>query len=250
MGLPGPESAYFHPSEVQKFLERDLTEKCEEVLGKTKVQVCVAAALGRPDSHLIELAGTQRADLIVVGTNQRRGLYRLGSVSRGVLQHASTNVACVPMSAVEDDGARSIPQFRRVLVPTDLSTRGNCAIALAYSVVRPGGEICLVHVTAPTKRRTSDQSSPKSQAEEGRHTAAQLQALVPEAAGARRIKTRTEVAEHLEPAMAICQAAERFSADLICMGSRGRSGLAKALLGSVTQAVMAQSKRPVLVMRG
>ena len=44
-------------------------------------------------------------------------------------------------------------------------------------------------------------------------------------------------------------AAERFGADLICMGSRGRSGLTKVLLGSVAQGVMAQSKRPVLVLR-
>ena len=55
--------------------------------------------------------------------------------------------------------------------------------------------------------------------------------------------------EHTQPAMAICQAAERFGADLICMGSRGRSGLTKVLLGSVAQGVMAQSKRPVLVLR-
>lgn len=249
LGLPNPASAHYWPSEVQKFLERDLRERCEEILGKVKVRICFATTLGRPDPQLIELAGTQRADLIVVGTNQRRGLYRLGSVSRGVLQHASINVACVPMSAIEDDGARSMPQFRRVLVPTDFSTWGNRAIALAYSVVRAGGEVCLVHVTAPTSRRTSDRSNQERQAERGRRAAAQLQALVPEAAEPRRVKSRTEVAEHTQPAIAICQAAERFDADLICLGSRGRSGLRKALLGSVAQAVMTQSKRPVLILR-
>ena len=37
---------------------------------------------------------------MIVGTNQRRKLSRfwLGSVSRGVLHHALTNVACVPVA--------------------------------------------------------------------------------------------------------------------------------------------------------
>jgi hypothetical protein len=39
------------------------------------------------------------ADLMVIGTNQKRGVNLLGSVSRGVLHHATTNVACVPIGA-------------------------------------------------------------------------------------------------------------------------------------------------------
>ena len=52
-----------------------------------------------------------------------------------------------------------------------------------------------------------------------------------------------------DPAKAICQAARRFGADVICLGSHGRSGLSAALPGSVAQGVMAQSHRPVLVVR-
>jgi len=55
--------------------------------------------------------------------------------------------------------------------------------------------------------------------------------------------------DHANPATAICQAAERFGASLICMSSRGRSRVAKALLGSVAQAVMTGSRRPVLILR-
>lgn len=50
-------------------------------------------------------------------------------------------------------------------------------------------------------------------------------------------------------AAAICQAAERSGAELICIGSRGRSGLKKKLLGSVTESVMRRSSRPVLVIQ-
>ncbi|WP_269744534.1 universal stress protein [Stigmatella aurantiaca] len=47
----------------------------------------------------------------------------------------------------------------------------------------------------------------------------------------------------------IAQAAERHGADLICMGTHGRTGLARAVMGSVAQAVMARSDRPVLMVR-
>jgi len=89
--------------ETSELLARDLEQKCENVLGTAKAQVhvrVVTAGSGEED-RLIECAKEDRADLIVVGTNQRRGLDRfwLGSVSRGILHHAATNVACIPMSA-------------------------------------------------------------------------------------------------------------------------------------------------------
>jgi nucleotide-binding universal stress UspA family protein len=59
----------------------------------------------------------------------------------------------------------------------------------------------------------------------------------------------TEIVESNNPAEAIAQAAERFNADAICLGSPGRSRLAEKLLGSVDQAVMANSKRPIFIIR-
>lgn len=54
--------------------------------------------LGRIDSALTGLASTLQADLLVVGSHQRHGFERLwqGSVSRGVLRHATMSVAVVP----------------------------------------------------------------------------------------------------------------------------------------------------------
>jgi nucleotide-binding universal stress UspA family protein len=240
----------YYPSEVEKLLKRDLQEKCEEVLGKAKLRFRVGAGLGRPDPQLIEIAADEKADIIVVGTNQRRGLARLGSVSRAVLHHAPLNVACIPIAAAEPVDRGSISRFKRVLVTTDFSKLGNRAIPFAYSALQRGGQVCLLHVVKSTSR-----SDGKARAHETRHSerndrlSTQLQALIPAEAKARGINTRVEVVEHAEIGTAICQAAERLGADLICMGSQGRSGLAKTLLGSVTQDVMARSHRPVLVIR-
>lgn len=240
----------YYPSDVEKLLKRDLEEKCEEVLGKTKLRFRVAAGLGRPDPQLIEIAADEKADVIVVGTNQRRGLARLGSVSRAVLHHAPLNVACIPIAAAEPADRGSISRFKRVLVTTDFSKLGNRAIPFAYSTLRRGGQVCLLHVVKATAR-----SGKKAQAPETKHSerndrlSAQLQALIPAEAEARGISSQVEVVEHANVATAICQSAERFGADLICIGSHGRSGLSKAILGSVAQDVMTRSQRPVLVIR-
>lgn len=53
-----------------------------------------------------------------------------------------------------------------------------------------------------------------------------------------------------DPADTIEKAAEQLGADLIVMGTRGRHGLARVLLGSVTERVVRTSKIPVLTVHG
>jgi nucleotide-binding universal stress UspA family protein len=48
----------------------------------------------------------------------------------------------------------------------------------------------------------------------------------------------------------ILDAAEALGADLIVMGSHGRHGFEKLLLGSTTQRVLSHTELPVLVVRG
>lgn len=52
------------------------------------------------------------------------------------------------------------------------------------------------------------------------------------------------VRDHLRYVVA---AAERLGADVLCVGSHGRSGLSAAFAGSVAQDVVARSGRPVVV---
>lgn len=237
---------------VRTLLERDLKERCVQVFGKRRPKLRVIANWGPVDEKLIELAKAEAADLIVLGTNQRRGLSRfwLGSVSRGVLHHAPTNVVCVPAADEPKSAEEGIPAYRRVLVPTDFSKQGNRAITFAYGAAPRGGEVCLVHVIPPTggfRPEAEDKEGPK--AKRMQELMARLEALVPEEARLRGIRSRVEIVEHQHPDAAISQAAERFAADLICIGSRGRSGLKRKLLGSVTEKLMRRSSRPVLVIR-
>lgn len=63
------------------------------------------------------------------------------------------------------------------------------------------------------------------------------------------IEAKTMVVENSFPAEGIIATAEKVGAELIVMGSHGRRGLGRLLLGSQTSNVLANSKVPVLVTR-
>jgi len=245
-----PMSPLYYPSGIKKFLEYELKQKCDSVLGEDRARSLVKADWGRPDSQLIEIAAEDRADLIVVGTSQRRGLARLGSVSRAVLHYAHMSVACVPGAVADSVAPVSLPGFKRVLVPIDFSEPTERVIALACASVRGYGEVRLIHVIPPAKRNATLPPRNGRPSKGCQDVLAHMLALIPRTGKDAGIAIRSEVVEHGEPATAICQAAERMDADFICMGTRGRSRFKETLFGSVTQQVMGQSKRPVLVIRG
>ena len=98
LGYEGPLPLTANPEKIQKNLERDLKKRVARFLPKEKANAIVEPGWGTPEGYLFEMASRQKADLIVVGTHQRRGLGRvlLGSVSRAVLHHAKMSVAVIP----------------------------------------------------------------------------------------------------------------------------------------------------------
>jgi nucleotide-binding universal stress UspA family protein len=222
--------------ETQAELERDLRDKAVRLLGEAP-PIRVVPGSARGDAHLIQLATEAGADLLVLGVHQWHGLQRAShaSISRRLLHHAPMNIACVPVPVVARGAAAAIPTFNRVLVATDLSERASHAIPCAYSPLSREGTVCLVHAIKPGEAKDELE--------------AQLRALIPTEADELGVTTEVRIIESRDAAKAICEAAERFGADLVCIGSHGRSGLAAAVLGSVAQEVIAQSRCPVLVVR-
>jgi nucleotide-binding universal stress UspA family protein len=68
-----------------------------------------------------------------------------------------------------------------------------------------------------------------------------------EQAGLPPLTVRMEVVEGWSIPEQILASADRLGADLIIMGTHGRSGLRRALMGSVAEEVLRRSHRPVLV---
>jgi nucleotide-binding universal stress UspA family protein len=172
-------------------------------------------------------------------------------VSRDALRQASTSVVCIP--SAEEDPRVGVPPIRNVLVATDFSATGNSAVALAYGVVSPGGTVHLLHVV---RGEGGDPTQPsdifvETEAQARAHTQDRqsLLALVPADALHEGKDSRAHVVTSHDTATAIAQAAERLGADLICLGTHGRTGLRKALMGSVAEAVFEHTHRPVLFAR-
>ncbi len=247
LGIPGPVPLDANHPEVQAILERDLREKIIPVLGEKDVRIRVEPGLGRPDFRLIEIAKTERTDLIVTGTHQWRGVERLWhvSTSRGLLHYAPMSVMVVPASAVP--APQAISNIRRVLVATDFSALGNQAVPYAYASLASGGTVKLIHVTPP--EGAPARKTPKQIKQQVAATLKKLRSLIPSEAESRGLITEVEVLPSRDAAQAISQAAERFGAHVICLGSHGRSGISKAVLGSVASKVMLQSRRPLLIVR-
>ena len=239
MGLPHPQSFQDVSPELRRSLEQEVRSLVSplEAMGQQPARLRLEPGVGRIADHLVALAADEKVDLLVVGTHQRRALGKLWSVSHHALRLAKMSVVSVPTRAGVHGADAELPQVRTVLVTTDFSDTADRAIAYACAVTPPGGAVHLVHVAAQVKPEQVDGLKQ------------QLEKLVPRAAGQSGRKVQVEVVVGPDVAGAILQAAERHGVDLICMATRGRTGVARAVMGSVAQEVMARGDRPVLMVR-
>jgi len=259
LGAEGELTYTKNPPLVQEALENNLRERARDLLGDEEVRVWVEPIADRPDARLIEMATEAGMDLIIVGTRRRTRLreWWRPSVSRGILRHAPMSVICVPGEAIPLQH-RPVPELRQVLVATDFSQPGIRAVRYAHALPAPGGQVFLIHVTPPVSIRSLVPADEKT-VEEAARTRAEaleklrerLRALIPDPKESPHlpegIRTEVHVIESNDPVAAIHAAAERFGADVICVGSHGRSGLSAALVGSVARDLMRESHRPVLI---
>jgi nucleotide-binding universal stress UspA family protein len=140
---------------------------------------------------------------------------------------------------------------KRILVPTDFSERAAPAERQAVRLARAlGAEIVLVHVASEAPLWREGLYTPQVRAvfESQRKWAAD--ALAARAAGlaAEGVAARS-VVRLGEPAAEIVRLAADEQAHMIVMGTQGRTGLERLLLGSVAERVIRQAPCPVLSIR-
>jgi len=142
--------------------------------------------------------------------------------------------------------------IRRILHPSDFSTASRAALKKAVELAKASrAELTILHVLSPVMPVPGDgYISPKVYDEliASSRSWAQKQlakrVLSAKAAGVRAKGWLMEGVAHEQ----IVRVARR--ADLIVMGTHGRSGLAKFFLGSVAGRVVSAAPRPVLTVRG
>jgi nucleotide-binding universal stress UspA family protein len=177
---------------------------------------------------ILEEAGEVQPDLIIMGRHGYTGLTRLlmGSVTARVIGHSSCNVLVVPQGVTVS--------FRRLMVASDGSAFSEAAWTEALSLAKTMGSDLIGVAVAAADR--------------------DIQAVTEvvrklEAAASQQGVTLDTMIPMGRPEEGIVKAAEFKGASLIIVGSHGRTGLKRLLMGSVAERVIGTAKCPVLVVK-
>jgi nucleotide-binding universal stress UspA family protein len=137
-------------------------------------------------------------------------------------------------------------KMKKILFATDFSHAGDAAFVLATSLARDSGaRLLIVHVQEPPVAYGDGEryyGVPEPDLDEIR---AMLERIRPEDAD-------VEFEHHLiegDPAAALSTFAKDQATDLIVLGTHGRTGLMRLLMGSVAEAVVRRAPCPVLTFR-
>jgi nucleotide-binding universal stress UspA family protein len=183
----------------------------------------------QPHAAIVAEVESIQPDLVVMGRRGKHGLGDLlmGSVTARVIGHSPVNVLVVPRGG-------SIG-FQRILVASDGSVHSEITWELALSMAKQAASQLIAVAVAP---------------EEG--DIIEAQALVHRlltAANRAGMPLKGISPQGVAPDAGIIHQAIKNEVDLIIMGSHGRTGLKRLLMGSVTERVIGQSPCPVLVVK-
>lgn len=249
-------------TEWESFIRHELAEDRqrldavrERLLGQG-VEISHVVRDGFADTTLAETAKELGAELLIVGTHGRSGLKRffLGSISERVARLSDTNVMVA--RALEDGHGG----YRRILVPTDFSAPAAKALELAFLLATRDSQsratIDVIHcwqvpVTASTPY------APFKAAEEALATVRDAMVETVQESGQRLLQRYNPASVDLtfqafeaSPAHGIDDRLEQGNYDLVVVGSHGRRGLRRLLLGSVAELTVRHAPCSVLVAHG
>lgn len=235
-------------TEAQIAVEAQLRQKGERILDEARThlpadfpQVQRVHQIGHPVDVIIETARTALSNLIIVGA---RGLgpvkeLILGSVSHRVLMHApcSTMIIKAPLT-----------QLRKILLP--IEGREDAEAALQFLALQPFRPPVEVEVFAVWPQPQLSWPTTVGQSD-----LLEIQAIEEARERMKSITDRLIQMNVLcqanigigDPAFAILEQAKASQSDLIMMGTHGRGGLSRFLMGSVSHSVLHQASCPVLI---
>lgn len=235
-------------TEAQIAVEAQLRQKGEGILDEALTHLPAdfphvqrVHQIGHPVDVIIETARTALSNLIIVGA---RGLgpvkeLILGSVSHRVLMHApcSTMIIKAPLT-----------QLRKILLP--IEGREDAEAALQFLALQPFRPPVEVEVFAVWPQPQLSWPTTVGQSD-----LLEIQAIEEARERMKSITDRLIQMNVLcqanigigDPAFAILEQAKASQSDLIMMGTHGRGGLSRFLMGSVSHSVLHQASCPVLI---
>jgi nucleotide-binding universal stress UspA family protein len=205
------------------------------------IQAEVVVASGDPRHLIPSFARKWSSDLILVRAHVRKDFehWMLGSVARAVVTTAPCSVQIV---RDQPNGREStLDSARRVLLATDGSVTSIAAAeALAHRPWPQGSKFNIVCVEEPWAPKASSVRNDE-QAQKAVNEVQQVLASAGlQATGTVRTGNTKDV---------LLEEAKNWGADLIVVGSHGRRGFRRALLGSVSEAIAMNAQCSVVVVR-
>jgi nucleotide-binding universal stress UspA family protein len=246
-----PEFESTAPQVLEK-MEKEVRVHLNSVQARAKQEgvACEIAVHEGEDSYkyIVDEAATQKSTMIIMGRRGKKGFRRLvmGSTTSWTIGHAPCSVLVVPRNAQVE--------FKSIVVATDGSPYSTAAASEAIGIAKRNSAKLAVLAVVPTdialptdidfaaiqREKLADQ---EMQAAEKNAKA------VKEAAQKAGVDVQAFVMSG-KPADAIMEIAKDKSADLLVVGSHGRTGLDRLLMGSVAERVIVLSSCAVLVVKG
>ena len=226
-------------------IEEDLRRKVEALSRKKNGVVTVRVLPGTPFLEIIRQARAEAADLILVGAHGKNFIKGLlfGTTAEKVVGKGDRSVLVVKKPAPHP--------YRRVLAAVDFSDHSRRALELGLRLA-PQGEFHAIHVYAAAEGTLKSAGVTESGIERYRTQVArdarrQLDAFV-RTISRGGAPIRKEVWNG-RPGREITRAARVHRADLVVIGTTGRTGIPYVLLRSVAEHVMREAPCDVLVVR-
>jgi nucleotide-binding universal stress UspA family protein len=229
-------------------LETQGQEAIETVTADAHNTDTVATALvrGSPGAAILEYADDHGIDLVAMGTHGRTGVDRFvaGSVTERVVRRAEMPVLTV--RAVETTAV--VGAYEKVLIPTDGSGAAAGAIDHGLAIAEATG--ARVHAVSVVDHGAL--AAAGSEAELPSTVADHLEARAERAVDAIETRARDRgldvvtAVERGYPAAALLEYVDDCGIDLVAMGTTGRTGVNRFLLGSTTERVIRHAPVPVL----
>jgi nucleotide-binding universal stress UspA family protein len=246
-----PEFESTAPSVLEK-LEKAARAHLNSVQARAKQDgvACGIAIHEGEDSYkyIVDEAVAKKSTMIIMGRRGKKGFRRLvmGSTTSWTIGHAPCSVLVVPRNAQVE--------FKSIVVATDGSPHSAAAASEAIGIAkRNSAKLTVIAVVPADIAMPTDIDfaaiAREKLADQEMHTAEKNAQAVKEAAQKEGVDAHAFVMSG-KPADAIMEIAKDKAADLVVVGSHGRTGLDRLLMGSVAERVIVLSSCAVLVAKG
>jgi nucleotide-binding universal stress UspA family protein len=200
--------------------------------------------MGSASEGILRTAAEVDADLIAMGTHGRTGLRRLiaGSAATDVLRGAR----CSVLALRRHGGAPTAREVRVILHPTDFSRASEAASAAARALARDlGARLIVMHVIPLELDLDGGLAGALDPGEDRRS----LDAIRERLDGPELKYTVEDRLGRGRVAGEILRTAREVACDLIVLGTHGRTGLGRLLLGNVAESVVPWADCAVLIVK-